>query len=632
MSICGYCAHENEGSPAACPACGKDPLVGGRFLLLGVLGRGGGGVSWKAKRLDLGDGGGELVCLKELRWDRMGSLKDEELFHREARILQTLDHPGIPRYIDELSWPDEVGPRYALWLAQELVDGENLELERTRRGHSLDGVLAIGESIAKTLAYLGERRPPVVHRDVKPSNIMRRRDGRLVLVDFGAARASGLVESSGTTVAGTFGFMAPEQMRGVASPATDVYGLGMTMLVLLSGEAPEALLDDHNLPDLSRVALEPALFELLQAMLSVSPGARPSASEVARRLARIRRGEVAPAPRVLPSRAPAAPAAQGSLSWIKWLFILPFGIPIIVAAAMFAMPSGSEESLPTRVVQPAPPAAPVPTVAPEPPVAPVEPIGQRFADLKEQMDALKLAHEHPEIALQQDIERCPSDHEACQRLWSKRTSQHDWLMANGFVQALEAACNNGLGDICGLRGTLSLDGDGVPRDAAVGRRYTVEGCEKGDVPTCFYSGRMLIDGDGGPIDAKLGVVHLQRACDAGNAAACMNIGVALARGQGIPADRAKALTIFETYCDQHDQTACANLDGTIGNGWGLPKDPKARFALLSRLCDKKLGNACWAANKAAASGQGTPRDAAAAADFRQRACNFGASSATRCTP
>src|SRR5690606_33700606 len=121
------------------------------------------------------------------------------------------------------------------------------------------------------------------HRDIKPSNIMRRVDGRLLLIDFGAARLAGLGQSQ-VSVAGTFGYMAPEQIRGEAGPPADIYGLGMTLAVLLSGAAPEDLLGPDNRPAFSRIAgLRSDVRELLEAMCAIDPAARPSASEVARR-------------------------------------------------------------------------------------------------------------------------------------------------------------------------------------------------------------------------------------------------------------------------------------------------------------------------------------------------------------
>jgi len=94
--------------------------------------------------------------------------------------------------------------------------------------------------IADALRYLHGRAPPVVHRDIKPGNIIRRHDGSYALVDFGAV-ADRLKPEGGSTVVGTYGYMAPEQFQGRASARSDLYGLGATALVMLTGREPEDL-------------------------------------------------------------------------------------------------------------------------------------------------------------------------------------------------------------------------------------------------------------------------------------------------------------------------------------------------------------------------------------------------------
>lgn len=644
-SLCGLCGVENDGSPALCPSCGGEPLVAGRYVLLGVLGRGGTGVTWRARRHP----DGVLVCLKELRWDRMGSFKDEELFHREAQILRTLDHPQIPVYLDEMAWPEEVGPRHALWLAQELVDGRSLEAERRERRYTLDDILAVGESVAGVLAYLAEQRPPVAHRDLKPGNIMRQRDGTLMLVDFGAARASGLVETGGTTVAGTFGYMAPEQMRGEATPASDVYGLGMTLAVLFAGVDPEALLDETNRPDLVRVSgLTPGFRALLEDMLATGPSARPTAREVMRRVQSIRRGD---APRV-PREVRAAPAVsvpatpprvvvqqvEARSSPLARIIVLTTAVATlaIVGYVVFSVTSTIDTSLEmarenARAAMersrkqsadrvPAQPVASAPVPEPE-----IDPAVEAKARAAGEAERKRLEADLRAATTKRANTSCAGgDAGACEELWRAYSGEDEQaVLALGLPATLASACDKGLARACGLRGTLAFRGAGVPEDHADGRKWSVRACDGGDLEACALAGRMLIDGEAGPVDAKKGVEQLQKACDGGNDVACMNVGVALARGQGIAADRARALKIFEDCCRKGQSLACDNLGGVVGNNWGLPSDAKARFETLARLCDLRIGTACARAGDAAAAGKGTAKDAAVALDYRRRACNLG---------
>ncbi|HEY5959595.1 MAG TPA: hypothetical protein VIV60_23735, partial [Polyangiaceae bacterium] len=129
---------------------------------------------------------------------------------------------------------------------------------------------------ADVFAYLHAQSPPVVHRDVKPGNIVQRPDGGFSLIDFGSVR-DGLRAAGGSTVVGTFGYMAPEQFQGRALPASDVYGVGATILTLLTGATPDRLPHRGLAIDVS-AALSPstprAWVELLERLLSIDPEPR----------------------------------------------------------------------------------------------------------------------------------------------------------------------------------------------------------------------------------------------------------------------------------------------------------------------------------------------------------------------
>src|SRR6185295_6373321 len=114
--------------------------------------------------------------------------------------------------------------------------------ELRRRQGSLDreALWRLLGDAGEVLDYLHGRVPPVIHRDIKPSNVIRRPDGSFALVDFGSVRDS-LKPEGGSTVVGTFGYMAPEQFQGRALPASDVYGVGATLIALVSGLEPEDL-------------------------------------------------------------------------------------------------------------------------------------------------------------------------------------------------------------------------------------------------------------------------------------------------------------------------------------------------------------------------------------------------------
>ena len=163
-----------------------------------------------------------LVAIKAFHVGKAKAWKDVELAEREARTLAALSHPNLPRYIEHF---EEEG---ALYLVMEMIEGETLAALRARhRGSSVAEVTRMLGDIAEALRYLHSRAPAVVHRDIKPGNIIRRPDGSFALVDFGAV-GDRLKPEGGSTVVGTFGYMAPEQFQGRASTRSDLYGLAAT--------------------------------------------------------------------------------------------------------------------------------------------------------------------------------------------------------------------------------------------------------------------------------------------------------------------------------------------------------------------------------------------------------------------
>ena len=238
------------------------------------------------------------VAIKCFRVGAAKAWKDVELAEREARTLASLDHPKLPRYIDHF---EENG---VLYLVMEKIEGESLATLRARkRPFSAAEVTRMIEEVGGALAYLHGRAPFIVHRDVKPGNILRRPDGSFALVDFGAVRDR-LKLGGGSTVVGTFGYMAPEQFQGRAFPRSDLYGLAATAIAMLTGEEPEDLPHEGLGIDVARALPRgtPApLARALTAMLVPDPDRRVSSVEEALAILRAR---------VAPASAPAPPIPE----------------------------------------------------------------------------------------------------------------------------------------------------------------------------------------------------------------------------------------------------------------------------------------------------------------------------------
>ena len=226
--LCASCGATVEEADA-CAECGAPTRLESRYRLLEIVGQGAGGVTYRGAVCE----SGREVAVKEMALRHTVDLKARERMAREARVLRQLEHPRIPEYID--SFEAGSGKQRAFYLVQAFIDGPTLTAEMEDTRYTEQQVVEVLEELLDVLGYLHGLQPPVVHRDLKPGNVIRRRDdGQLVLIDFGAV-SDVLKDPSmgGSTVAGTYGYMAPEQFRGDAFPASDLYALGVLSVVLL---------------------------------------------------------------------------------------------------------------------------------------------------------------------------------------------------------------------------------------------------------------------------------------------------------------------------------------------------------------------------------------------------------------
>jgi hypothetical protein len=210
--------------------------------------------------------GGE-VALK-----RLLDLRHAARFEIEARLLASLSHPRVVKVLDH-SQDDE-----GLYIIMELVRGSDLGAELTQRG---DPGLAYDEAIqymrhaCEALQYVRDQQ--IVHRDVKPQNMILADNGGVVLVDFGVARAIGSDETVGTIAVGTPRYMAPEVFAGgTVSPASDVFSLAATLWTLTVGQPPRY--GDVMKIEKAAPGLPPELQEALVGGLEMLPEMRISSA------------------------------------------------------------------------------------------------------------------------------------------------------------------------------------------------------------------------------------------------------------------------------------------------------------------------------------------------------------------
>lgn len=212
-------------------------IIAGRYELLTEWARGGMSVVYLAKDAKLN----KNWAVKKVRKSTLkkGINVSNDLL-AEANMMKNLTHHALPRIIDI------VEEENAYYIVMDFVEGDNLLTILTRNGpQKQEHVIKWGIELASALDYLHKQNPPIIYRDMKPANVMLTPNGELKVIDFGIARTYKIGKADDTTHLGTHGYAAPEQFETEdGSPSgtdqrTDVYGLGMTMYVLLTGNTPE---------------------------------------------------------------------------------------------------------------------------------------------------------------------------------------------------------------------------------------------------------------------------------------------------------------------------------------------------------------------------------------------------------
>ena len=210
----------------------------GKYRIIEKLGRGSQGEVYHAKRLS----DGVDVAIKVLHIHSVNNWKQYELFHREAETLMGLDIDGVAHLyetIEDLECENPVSI-----IVQEYIRGYSLKdyLQSARR-FSLSDIADIIKQLLEIVEKLHTRPSPIIHRDIKPGNIMLVDElgkFKVWLIDFGAV-ANPQVKDGGSTVAGTYGYMPPEQLMGNPVPQSDIYAIGALALHLLSRQPLEEI-------------------------------------------------------------------------------------------------------------------------------------------------------------------------------------------------------------------------------------------------------------------------------------------------------------------------------------------------------------------------------------------------------
>lgn len=207
-------------------------VVDGKYKILNKIGQGGMSVVYLA----MNERANKPWAIKEIRKDGVSNYEVvKQNLIAETDILKRLNHPNLPSIIDVIDGED------TFLIVMDYIEGRPLSEALQREGaQPQDRVIEWAKQICDVLGYLHSRKPPIIYRDMKPSNVMLRPDGNIMIIDFGTAREYKSASIADTTCLGTQGYAAPEQFggHGQTDARTDIYCLGATLYHLLTGHNP----------------------------------------------------------------------------------------------------------------------------------------------------------------------------------------------------------------------------------------------------------------------------------------------------------------------------------------------------------------------------------------------------------
>lgn len=207
-------------------------LLDGKYKILNEIGHGG----MSTVYLAINEKANKTWAVKEVRKNGQENFQVvKQSLIMEIEMLKKLSHPNLPSIVDIIDTEDD------FFIVMDFIEGNSLEdYIQEKKRLSQEEVVSYALQLGSVLKYLHEQTPPIIYRDLKPSNIMRKSDGTVMLVDFGTAREYKEEKIEDTTCLGTRGYAAPEQFGGMGQTdaRTDIYALGVTMYYLLTGKSP----------------------------------------------------------------------------------------------------------------------------------------------------------------------------------------------------------------------------------------------------------------------------------------------------------------------------------------------------------------------------------------------------------
>ncbi|MBH24778.1 MAG: hypothetical protein CMH57_10065 [Myxococcales bacterium] len=679
-----YCHHclslIADAAAPRCSACSRAALPGGgwprdmwlgeavdngRYRVEALLGMGGFGTVYAVRHTLVED---RVLAMKMLNPLSNRDPYLEQLFLDEIRILMRLEHPNIVRCHEVGRLEDG-----SLFVLMEKLDGQQLDavVSGPQRAMTPPQVVRLGVAVASALTAAHAH--GVLHRDLKPPNVMLLADQEVRVVDFGIAKILGpnTTAQQLSQVIGTPLFMAPEQFTAGTrvDGRLDLYQLGAVLHFALTGHPPYRtharagastliqVLDQQRQrsgaegprpseinPALKRTA--PVLDALIGRLLSTEPERRPSDAEEVRRLLA-----------ACPSH-----SAGGRRTVVERPLAAVTGPPPAKPA-----PAPSQEPAPSRPASP----APTPTI-PEPAprsVTAVEPDagvmraspntgptavqpGARPRRLSAAWTGVLLGSAALLVALivgtvvvfaalsamtwgapMEDPATCCGEwsdstimgddeiqehHQRGDDLYYGRGVKRDYAAA---AEEYDRSCRGVGGHGCLNLGFLYERGDGVEASLEKAVQLYRRGCVKGEARACTHAGVMYDEGRGVSIDRERAVAYFEKACEAKEGRGCSNLGYMYDKGRGVSKDREEAAAYYEQGCEQGDGVGCANLGTMYDTGAGVDKDVARAFELYERSCDSGHARGCSYLGFMYRRGRGVDEDPARAVALYEQGCS-----------
>jgi serine/threonine protein kinase len=264
--ICPNCGEENKQEDKKCNICKANLLLNNKYHLVKVLGENIGITYIAVESFSVFENlRHRKIIIKELSIKSIDRWKTEELFKREGNVLKSLNHDAIPKFIEQFTI--DINKNTAYFLVMEFIEGKTLEEELKEKIYNEEEVFSLIKEIVEILGYLHSFRPPIIHRDIKPSNLIRKPDGKLVLIDFGGVKDA-VKPNIGSTVAGTFGYAAPEQILARPVVQSDFYSLGILALVLLTKKDVSELVGNIDLSSQTYNFLSNKIISLIDKLIA----------------------------------------------------------------------------------------------------------------------------------------------------------------------------------------------------------------------------------------------------------------------------------------------------------------------------------------------------------------------------